>query len=182
MLSEALFLESQARMQAGQLELAAELIDEAVEVGQRGNSPHLWGRYSFEGDLAVLRGRPREALEHYSVALEHAQEHHDHIQVYMDLCGLAEALVMSQSPIQALEVCGIAEAQITDAGAPPGSTFVGEDFQRQAQERVGARAAAEARKRGRQVEVGYRVTRACELARVALREVPRPRLEPASGP
>ena len=64
-------------MQLGQLELAADLLDEAVRVGQLGDSPHLWGRHSFDGDLAVLRGRPREALQHYAVALELAQAHKD---------------------------------------------------------------------------------------------------------
>ncbi len=169
-LSEALFLESQARMQLGQLDLAADLLEAASRAGELGDSPHLWGTHSFKGDLAVLRGRPREALQDYAVALELAQDHNDGVQVYMDLCGLAEALVLNRSEFEAFEVCGLAEAQIADVGAAPGSTFVGEAFQLEAHQRVGAAAAADARGRGREVEAGLRVMRACELARKANRE------------
>jgi class 3 adenylate cyclase len=166
----------------GQLELAADLLDEAVRVGQLGDSPHLWGRHSFDGDLAVLRGRPREALQHYAVALELAQDHKDEVQVYMDLCGLSEALVMNRNDVEALEVSGIAEAHAAYIGATPQSaTFVDAALELQAQERVGAEVAADARNRGREVEAGYRVTRACGLARRAHRQTPsRIRLEPAN--
>jgi predicted ATPase len=170
-LSEALFLESQARMHLGELEPAAALLAEAIQVGELGDSPHVWGRHAFEGDLALLRGRAAEATEHYALAVELAQEHRDDVQVCMDLCGLAEALIIGGNDPEALEVCGIAEAHAADVGVSERSaTRVDNDLERLARKHVGAHAAAQLKHRGRDVDPGYRVIRACELARAVHRE------------
>src|SRR5262249_52744079 len=131
-------------------------------------SPRL-ERHTFDGDLALLRNRPREAIQHYSRSLELAEERNNHVQIYNDLFDLADALAMNNNDLEALEIAGIAEAQILDQS---GSTrfawhVQGRDYVLEAEKRVGAEAAAQAKKRGREVSAGYRVTRARELVQAA---------------
>ncbi len=165
-LYKALTRESQARIEAGQLEVAADLLDEADELGV--DTSHLGSRHTLDGDMALLLGRPRDAIAHYAVSLELAQERHDDGQVHIDLVGLADALAMDHDDLEALEVSGIAEAQNHDLGATTVWHFQGRDLVLEAEQRVDPGTALDARERGRTADPGYRVTRACELARRAL--------------
>jgi hypothetical protein len=62
----------------------------------------------------------------------------------------------------------MAAAQTRDLGAPDRprwQLYGGRDPMLEAEQRLGAEAAAQAKQRGLEVDPGYRVTRACELAR-----------------
>jgi predicted ATPase/DNA-binding SARP family transcriptional activator len=162
-LSTALMFEGQTRMDAGELDLAAALGDEADRLG----ADPMYSRHVFEGDLALLRHQALEAAHHFTLSLELEQQRGNLMQVFNDLIGLADALAMKRDDLEALEVSGIAEALISDLGGSVQAAWhpEGRDLLFEAEERVGAEAAAEARERGRHVGAGYRVTRACELAR-----------------
>ena len=173
-LGAALHFESQARMEAGQLELAASLLDEAELVLADVDAPHLFARHTFDGDLALLQDRPRDALQHYARALEHAQELRNNAQVYNELIGIADALALARDDAGALEVSAIAEAQITEMGGSRDTAWhvQGRDLVLDSRDRLGPEAAAQARRRGLDVAPGFRVTRAAELARKARERTP----------
>jgi predicted ATPase/class 3 adenylate cyclase len=166
-LSCALLYEAQARMFTGELERAAEQLVEAGRIGATTDAKALWHVDTLSADLAVLSGRPREALEHYARSLEAAQARGDHLQVFHDLEGVANALAILQDDTEALEVAGLAEAQGRDVGRAPGTAeqLVGSDAVAAADERAGAAVAAKLKARGRAVPAGSRVTVACQLAR-----------------
>lgn len=161
----ALSMESQTRVEAGQLNLAADLFDEAerLPAGVLAHSD----RYTLYGDLAMARDRPQEAARHYALALEEQQQNNDDGQIYMNLIGLADALALNHDDTEALEVAGMAAAQTRDLGAPDRAVWHVQrrDPLPEAEKRLGAKAAAQAEKRGHEVDPGYRVTRACQLAR-----------------
>ena len=154
----------QTRIQAGQLDLAAALLDEAQQIEDQ--SPH-GSAHDIYADLAMARGMPEEAAPLYALALEEAQRLHDPVDVYLSLASLAEALAMNHHDVDALEVAGMAAAQTRDLGAPdqPRWQIHGRDPLPEAERRLGAEAAAQAKQRGLEVDPGYRVTRACGLAR-----------------
>jgi predicted ATPase len=170
MLSYALLLAgTQARMQAGQPDLAEALFDEAQQTGadisHRAGSIH-----TGYGDLAMVRDKPREAARRYALALEDSQRSRLVVQeswVWESLIGLADALAMTHHDVEAFEVAGIAAVHARDLGI---NSAVwrrwGRDPMPEAEQRLGTEAAAQARKRGLEIDAGYRVTRACELARV----------------
>jgi predicted ATPase len=162
----ALMMEGQSRLQAGQLDLAADLFNQADQLGVAGLLA-LTDRHTFDGDLAMARDQPREAATHYALAPEEQQQRNNQEQVYVNLVGLAEALALNHDDIEALEIAGIAAAQTRDLGAPdrPVWHVHGRDPLPEAENRLGAEAATQARARGLEVDPGYRVTRACELAR-----------------
>jgi tetratricopeptide (TPR) repeat protein len=167
-LSGALLYEAQARLFAGQLDRAAEQLAESGRIGATAEAKALWHLDTLSGDLAVLSGRPRGAFEHYARSLEAAQARGDHLQVFHDLEGVANALAILQEDTDALEVAGLAEAQGQDVSGPTAvmaEHLLGEDAVAAAEERVGAAVAADLKARGRAVPAGNRVTRACQLAR-----------------
>jgi predicted ATPase/DNA-binding SARP family transcriptional activator len=168
-LGRALMHEAFTRLGAGQLDLASALVDESEQIGA--DLSHFGSRHEFDGVLALLRHRPQEAARHFALALERDQERAAHMDIYSDLIGLADALAMNNDDIGALEVYGIAEAQITEMG---GSEHLsdhadGRNLVLDSLVRVGAHVAAETKARGRSVAAGYRVTRGCEIARAAIR-------------
>jgi tetratricopeptide (TPR) repeat protein len=168
-LGTALYFESQAQMEAGQLEVAASLLDEAELVLTDVDARHLPARHTFDGDLALLQDRPRDALQHYALALEHSQELRDSYQVYNQLIGIADALAMADDDAGALEVGAIAAAHITELGGSRDAAWhvQGRDMVLDSRARQGSDAAARAWRRGLNVAPGYRVTRAAEIARKA---------------
>jgi predicted ATPase/class 3 adenylate cyclase len=168
-LSTTLMFEAQTRLEAGQLDLAAAVADEANQIGAETN----FSRHTFDGDLALLRHRPQEAAHHYALSLEFAQAGRNPLQVFNDLIGLADALAMDNDDVEALEVSGMAEVQIAELGGSDQSAWhvQGHDPVLEAEKRLGTNAATEARARGQAVDPGYRVTRACELARLTKRAV-----------
>jgi predicted ATPase/class 3 adenylate cyclase len=164
-LSYALMMEGQSRLEAGQVDLAAELVDEAEQLST-GPLAH-YAPHSFDGDLAIAREQPQEAARHYAASLEWSQQRNDHEQIWLDLNSLAEALALNHDDVQALEIAGIAAAQTRDLGAPgrPVWHVQGRDPLPEAEKRLGPEAAAQARQHGLDVDPGYRVTHACQLAR-----------------
>jgi tetratricopeptide (TPR) repeat protein len=166
-LAGAMVYEAQARLFAGELDRAAEQLDEGGRIGATADAKALWFLDSLSGDLAVLSGQPRRAFEHYTRSLEAAQARGDQLQVFHDLEGVANALAMVHENTAALEVAGLAEAHGQDLGRP--ATGMGEHLPGHAlpaaEERVGAAVAADLRARGRAVTAGNRVTVACRLAR-----------------
>ncbi|HEY2006631.1 MAG TPA: hypothetical protein VGG87_09275, partial [Solirubrobacteraceae bacterium] len=161
-LSAALLFEGQTRIEAGQLDRAAALLDEAKQACADGH----FSTHTFEGDLALRRRQPQQAIHHYALSLLWGQERVHYMQVFNDLVALADALAMNGDDVEALEVAGMAAAQIGDIGGSEQSAWHIDrrDLTLESEERLGAAAAAEARRRGREVDPGYRVTRACELA------------------
>jgi predicted ATPase/class 3 adenylate cyclase len=166
-LSGALVLEAQARMAAGELNEAQARLSEAERTGEPVDASSMRFLDTLRGDLATASGRPADALEPYARSLELAQARGDALQVLFDLRGLANAVALIGRDADALELLGIAEMQATEIG-PSGA--VGEHLQGAepvvaAHERAGTAAAADLTGRGRAVPSGYRVTRACQLAR-----------------
>lgn len=164
-LSYALMMEGQSRLEAGQLDLTAHLFDEAEQLSTgplAHSAPH-----SYDGDLAMAREQPQQAARHYATSLEWSQQRNDQEQIWLDLNSLAEALAMNHDDVEALEIAGIAAAQTRDLGAPdrPVWHVQGRDPLPEAEKRLGTEAVAQARQRGLEVDPGYRVTRACQLAR-----------------
>lgn len=162
----ALAFESQARMDNGQPELASEMLAEAERIGPSADARGHWPWHTLRGDLAVLRKRPTEALEHYARSLELAQQQGEEMQMYLDLTGIADAMAMGGRDEDALEVAGMAQAQITELGADRAVEWYiqGHDHLQEAAERIGSRTAEQQRSRGRAVTVANRVARACTLA------------------
>ena len=156
---------TQARIQAGQLDFAAALLDEALQIGA--DVSHRGSPSDLHADLALARGEPQEALRLYTLALEHDQQRQDTFGIYLHLDSLADALALSYNDVEAFEVAGMAAAQTRDLGAPnrPRWQIHGPDPMAEAEQRLGAEAAAQAHRRGMEVDPGYRVTRACGLAR-----------------
>lgn len=173
-LRDALFIAgTQTRIQAGHLDLAAVLLDEAQKIG--GDRRDRRSLFDLHADLAMARGEPQEALQLYALALEDAQRSQDAFSVYTYLASLAEALALSRHDVDAVEVAGMAAAQARDLGAPNHPRWQlhgGGDPLPEAEQRTGADAAAEATQRGMKVDPGYRVTRACDLARTRQQAAP----------
>jgi predicted ATPase len=166
--SGALLFEAEARLYAGELDIAAERLAEAERIGAPVDASKLWCIETAYGDLAMSSGRPREALEHYARSLEAAQARGDGLQVLFDLLCVATALAVMRDDAGSLEASGLAEAQSVEAG---GSSTLGvgapeHDSLVTAEQRVGPARARELKARGRGMPAGSRVTRACQLARM----------------
>jgi predicted ATPase len=179
-LAHALVMESQARLDDEQLELGAQLLDEAEQLGAASGARGPWPAHTIRGDLALLSDQPLKAIEHYSRSLEIAQQEGHAVQVYFDLVGLADAMAMSGRDRDALEIAGIAEAHAAEIGAEGGAEWHvhGHDHIRESPSRLGPKAAERSRTRGRAVPTSRRVVRTGELARAATSEQendPRPR-------
>jgi predicted ATPase/class 3 adenylate cyclase len=179
-LAHALMMESQARMDDGQLELAAQQLSEAEQLGISSGARGVWPAYTIRGDLALLSGQPVKAVEYYYRSLEIAQQRGHAVQAYLDLVGLADAIAMTGRDEAALEIAGIAEAYAAEMGAERGAEWHvhGHDHIRESSSRLGPQAAERSRARGRTVATSRRVVRAGELARAATSEQendPRPR-------
>ena len=166
-LAGALLYTAQARMVAGDLEQAGNDLSEAVRIGRPVDAKALFHVDTLTGDLAVLSGRPMEALEPYARSLEDAQARGDQLQIFHDLSGMANVLAILHQDDEALEVAGIAEAQAHDVRGPDGipAHLAGLDAVTAAEKRTGATRAAQLRARGRVVPAGHRVTTTCRFAR-----------------
>jgi ATP/maltotriose-dependent transcriptional regulator MalT len=162
-----LMLEAQARLYAGQLDLASERLAEAERVGGPADAMFLWRRHTVFGDTAMLTGRPRDALEHYSRSLEEAQARGNEMQIMFDLMGVAIALADVGEAAEAIEVLGIANKQMAEMGGADASAvhLLDTGGLTAARARLGAAGAEEQEARGRAVPATARVARACELAR-----------------
>jgi class 3 adenylate cyclase/predicted ATPase len=164
----ALLYEAQARSCAGQVEQAAEQVEEAARLSATVEAKAGFHLETLRGDLAVMSARLPEALEHYARSLEAAQARGDQLQIYHDLGSVADVLARLGEDVAALEAAGIAEAQALDVrGIGKAAYFWGDDAIIDAQERVGLARAAELRAGGHAVPALSRVTAACRFARQA---------------
>lgn len=168
MLTGALVWGAQARMSAGEVELARARLEEARRIGAAIDASALRYIDTLEGDIAMLSGRPGEALEPYARSLESARDRNDALQVLFDLRGLANAMAGLRRDTEALQLLGLVEGQAEAVGGPGadvGSHLQGNDAVLQAESRLGSEKASAQRALGRAVPAGYRVDRACRLAR-----------------
>jgi len=168
-LAGALHYQAQARMLSGDVDIAAERLEEAANVGAPVDAKTLWHLDTLMGDLAVLRHEPAVALERYARSLEAAQTRGDQLQIYHDLWSVAGVLASLHDDVAALEIAGLAEAQTQDMRGPAAvaSHYGLDDAIGEANARVGAALGSELKTRGRAVPAGNRVTVACHWARAA---------------
>jgi hypothetical protein len=92
----------------------------------------------------------------------------DSSQVADDLFGVVDALAALGQDEEALEVAGIVESLMAEAGrsiAYPTRVVSRIEFLRDTEQRIGPARAAELKDRGRAVPAAERVARACQLAR-----------------
>ena len=158
-------MEAQTRMFAGQLDRAAAQLDEAERLGAPDDVARIWFRHTFHGDLAILAGRPADALPHYRQSLEVAQGLGDELQVVMDLYAAARALAMLGRDADAIELLGLAEAHGAEIGTQS-LAAADPDIKTAldgARERLGPAAALEARALGHAIAPGRRVLHATQL-------------------
>jgi predicted ATPase/class 3 adenylate cyclase len=163
LLSGALQLEAQALIGARLLDEAAARLDEARTVGSPVDANALYYLNTHLGDLAVVDGRPADALEPYALSLERAFADGLSAQIGLDLFGVAEALAALGHDAESLEVGGMAESQSIEIGAATDAF----DYEHLAalERRVRPARATELKQRGRAAGPADRVARACQLAR-----------------
>jgi tetratricopeptide (TPR) repeat protein len=164
LLAGVLVMEAQALIKAGMIDEAAARLDEARSVGLPVDANVLHKLDSQLGDLAVMDGRPADALEPYARSLERALTDGDAMQILLDLHDLSVALARLGHVAESLEVVGMAECLGGETGSMLGSPFP-EDISA-TEERIGPARTAELKKRGRAVDPADRVARACQLARL----------------
>jgi tetratricopeptide (TPR) repeat protein len=166
-----LCLEAQALLFNDETDLGAEMMAEAERVGAPVQLQFLRRQDTSRGDLAMLTGRPRDALEYYSRSLEMARADGIEQQILFDLLGVALALARLGDDADAVELVGMVEAQMADLGGPgtrPVDHLLGEDDLVAAEARLGKAAVRECKERGRAVPAAMRVDRACARARAAV--------------
>jgi predicted ATPase/class 3 adenylate cyclase len=170
MLGGMLGLEAQALIFNDEVERGAEMLVESQRVGGPAQLHFLRRQETSHGDLAMLTGRPRDALEHYSRSMEMARADGIEQQVMFDLLGLAVALATVQDDAEATELVGMVEAQMAELGGPgakPVSHLLGGEELAAAEQRLGETAVRQFKERGRAVPAAMRVDRAGALARAA---------------
>jgi hypothetical protein len=162
-LASALIFEAQALIQARLLDEAAARLDEARLVGTPVDANALHYISTHFGDVAMMDGRPQDALEPYARSLDRAVTDGNSAQIASDLLSMAEALAALGHDAESLEVKGMAERQSAEIGAAPNPL----DYEHLAalERRIGAARAAELEQRGRVADPADRVSRACQLAR-----------------
>jgi predicted ATPase len=159
----ALICEAQALIAARSLDEAAARLDEACTVGSPVDANALYNLNSFIGDLAVVAGRPADALEPYARSLEQALADGTMMQILFDLTGVAAALAALGHGDESLEVAGMAESHAAEIGASLNPLY--DEHLTALEQRIGPARAAELKRRGRAADPAERVARACRLAR-----------------
>jgi class 3 adenylate cyclase/predicted ATPase len=162
-LAGALVYEAQALMAARLLDEAAARVDEARTVGTPVDANELYGLEGFDGDLAMLAGRPGDALEPLALSLEQDLADGNSPEIVLWLLDVAEALAALGHDTEALEVAGMAESQAAEIGASPDTLF--DDHLAALEQRIGPAKAAELKQHGTAANPADRVARACQLAR-----------------
>jgi tetratricopeptide (TPR) repeat protein len=165
-----LSLEAQALLFNGETDRGAEMLAEAERIGGPVQLQFLRRQDTSRGDLAMLTGRPRDALEYYARSLEMARADGIEQQILFDLLGVALALAKLGEDAEAVELVGMVEAQMADLGGPgtrPVDHLLGEDDLMAAEARLGEAAVYQCKERGRAVPAAMRVDRACARARAA---------------
>jgi tetratricopeptide (TPR) repeat protein len=163
-LAGALVLEAQALISARSLGEAAARLDEACTVGSPVDASALYYLLNTQlGDMAILGGRPADALEPFARSLEQAFADGLLERVAFDLLGVAEALAALGHDAESLEVAGMAESQSEEIGAT--NPEFRDEHRKTLEQRIGPTTAAELKERGRAASPADRVARACQLAR-----------------
>jgi tetratricopeptide (TPR) repeat protein len=161
LLAGALVYEAQALLQVPLPDEAAARLDEARRVATPVDAHVLYYLDTFLGDLAVVDGRPEEALEPYARALEQDLADGLLMEIMWDLFGVAEALAALGRDAEALEIAGMAESQNAEVGARDHLPAELAALEQQ----IGPARAAELKQRARAANPAERVARACQLAR-----------------
>jgi predicted ATPase/class 3 adenylate cyclase len=162
-LAGALAHEAEAFITARLLDEAAARLDEARTVGSPVDAHALYELDTSIGDLALVDGRPMDALEPYARSLERALADGFTTQIVIDMTGIAEALAALGHDGESLEVAGMAEGLAAEIGAAPG--MLRDKNLAALEQRIGPVRAAELKQRARDTEPADRVDRACQLAR-----------------
>jgi predicted ATPase len=163
-LAGALMYEAQALMAARLLDEAAARIDEARTVGSPVDANEVYYLDALVGDLAILAGRPADALELVARTLEQGFADGISAEIALNLLfSVAEALAALGHDAEALEVAGMAESQSAEIGASPDALLDG--HLAALQQRIGPATTAELKQRARATNPAERVARACQLAR-----------------
>jgi predicted ATPase/class 3 adenylate cyclase len=165
-----LCLEAQALLFNGETDRGAEMMTEAERVGGPVQLQFLRRQDTSRGDLAMLTGRPRDALEYYARSLEMARADGIEQQIMFDLLGVGVALGSLEEDAEAVEIVGMVEAQMADLGGPgtrPVDHLLGDASLAAAERRLGEVMVRHCKERGRAVPAAMRVDRACALARSA---------------
>jgi hypothetical protein len=154
-------------IQAGSLDEATARLDEARLVGSPVDANILRYLDTFIGDLALMDGRPADALEPYARSLEQSLAQGNLRQIALDLVGLAAALAALRHDAESLEVSGMAESQSAEIGSM--LPLIWHEPVAALEERIGPARTAQLKERGRAVPPADRVARACQLARAHAR-------------
>jgi predicted ATPase len=162
-LAGALAHEAQPFTAAGLFDQAVQRLEEARAVGSPVDAHALNSLDTEFGDLAVMDGRPADALEPYARSLEQALADGFVVQLVIDLLGVAEALAALGNDDESLEVAGMAESLAAEIGASPDTPR--NEHLAALEQRIGSARAAELKQRGRVDNPAERVARACQLAR-----------------
>ena len=162
-LAGALAYEAQALLAARLLDKAAARVDEARTVGAPVDANDLYYLDEFVGELAILTGRPGDALEPFARTLEQGFADGVSAEIVLELFRIAEALAALGHDTEALEVAGMAENQSAETGASPHPLL--DDHLTALEQRIGPAKSAELKQRGRATNPAERVARACQLAR-----------------
>jgi tetratricopeptide (TPR) repeat protein len=164
-LAGALCLQAQAQLSGGDLDGAEETLAESLRIGAPVDANYLWKR----GDLAMARGRPEEALEHYVSSIAAAHQRHNQLQIMFDLAGAAMSLASLRRDADALELVGMLRAEVFELGGVEveliGHVLGGEEIAA-AKQRQGSAATAEHLARGRSVPAAERIAHVYALARL----------------
>jgi predicted ATPase/class 3 adenylate cyclase len=163
LLARALILQAQALMAAGLVDEAAARLDEARAVGTPVDANALYNLDTYVGGMALVDGRPADALEPYARSLELALADGAMMSIVADLLGVAEALAALGHDGESLEVAGMAESLAAEIGASPDPLF--DEHLTALEQRIGPARAAELKQHGRAENLAERVARACQLAR-----------------
>ena len=167
LLCSVLLFESQARLDAGEIEAAYALAAEAEQIGTAADADSAWRCHTSYGDASLASGRPRDALRHYARSVEEAHNRGDGMQALGDVIGIASALALLDLDEHAMEVAGIAAAMNAELlGDSMASMWQWtEEPILAARARLGPNGTQASQARGRAVPAVQRTGRACELAR-----------------
>jgi hypothetical protein len=174
-LANAYFNQAQVAAAAGDVALGRRSLEEAEAVGAGADAKCLWHLDSTRGDLTLAAGDPA-ACDAYLRSIDAALRFGDVHQIYFDLHGIANALVVAGRPEDALETWGVAMSLGEQVGKGlddlADDDVYGEGRLDAARSEVGPVAADAAIARGRAVAAGRRIEHVRQLLGTA---VPSPR-------
>jgi hypothetical protein len=168
-LSGALFLQAQAQLSSGDPNGAEKTLSESLRIGAPVDANMLWKHDSMHADIALVRHRPQDALAHYVSSITTAHNRQNQLHIVFSLVGVAITLATLRRDADALELVGMARAEVFELGGVGEllSNYPGGDEIAAAEQRQGPAATAEHLARGRSVPAAERIARVHALARLA---------------